>query len=57
MKAILKGALVALGLAATVSLGQQAASAADDSPLHKILDRGTLRVGTTGDYPPFSEFD
>jgi len=57
MKAMLKGALVALGLAMTLSMGQQAASAADDSLLHKILDRGTLRVGTTGDYPPFSELD
>jgi len=57
MKAMLKGALVALGLAATLSLGLQAASAADDSLLHKILNRGTLRVGTTGDYPPFSELD
>ncbi len=58
MKAMLKGALVALGLAAALSLGQQAASAADsNSMLHRILERGTLRVGTTGDYPPFSELD
>ena len=51
MKAMLKGALVALGLAATMAMGLQAASAADDSLLQKILNRGTLRVGTTGDYP------
>lgn len=57
MKAMLKGALLALALVATLSLGQQAASAAEDSLLHKILARGTLRVGTTGDYPPFSELD
>ncbi len=57
MKAMLKGALVALGLAATMIVGQQAASAAEDSLLHQILNRGTLRVGTTGDYPPFSELD
>jgi cyclohexadienyl dehydratase len=57
MKAMLKGALIALGLAATMALGQQAASAADESLLHRILNRGTLRVGTTGDYPPYSELD
>jgi cyclohexadienyl dehydratase len=57
MKAMLKGALAALGLAATMAMGQQAASAADGSLLQEILNRGTLRVGTTGDYPPFSELD
>jgi ABC-type amino acid transport substrate-binding protein len=54
MKAMLKGALVALGLAATMAMGLQAASAAEDSLLQKVLNRGTLRVGTTGDYPPYS---
>jgi cyclohexadienyl dehydratase len=53
---MLKGALVALGLAVTLSLVPQAA-VAQDSLLHKILNRGTLRVGTTGDYPPYSELD
>src|SRR5690348_5977362 len=57
MKAMLKGALVALGFAATLAVGQQAANAADESLLHTILNRGPLRVGTTGDYPPFSELD
>lgn len=56
MKAMLKGALVALGLAVGVTAGLQGA-AAQDSLLHKILERGTLRVGTTGDYPPYSELD
>ncbi len=53
MKAMLKGALIALGLA----VGFTGAAAAQDSLLHKILERGALRVGTTGDYPPFSELD
>ena len=57
MKAMLKSALVALGLAATMAMGLQAASAAEDSLLQKVLNRGTLRVGTTGDYPPYSEID
>ena len=56
MKAMLKGALVALGLAVGMTAGLQGV-AAQDSLLHKILERGTLRVGTTGDYPPFSELD
>ena len=56
MKAMLKGALVALGLAVGATAGLQSA-AAQDSLLHKILERGTLRVGTTGDYPPYSELD
>jgi cyclohexadienyl dehydratase len=57
MKAMLKGALVALGLAMALGMNLQAASAAEDSLLKSILNRGTLRVGTTGDYPPFSELD
>jgi cyclohexadienyl dehydratase len=56
MKAMLKGALIALGLAVGMTASLQGA-AAQDSLLHKILERGTLRVGTTGDYPPFSELD
>lgn len=56
MKAMLKGALVALGLVAGIATGLQGA-AAQDSLLKKVLERGTLRVGTTGDYPPFSELD
>ncbi len=57
MRAMMKGALIALGLVMAVATGPQAAIAAEDSLLHKILNRGTLRVGTTGDYPPFSELD
>ena len=57
MRAMLKGALVALGLAMALGMNLQAASAAEDSLLKSILNRGTLRVGTTGDYPPFSELD
>ncbi len=56
MKAMLKGALVALGLVAGIATALQGA-AAQDSLLKKVLERGTLRVGTTGDYPPFSELD
>ncbi|HWA51289.1 MAG TPA: ABC transporter substrate-binding protein [Dongiaceae bacterium] len=56
MKAMLKGALVALGLVAGIATGLQSA-AAQDSLLKKVLERGTLRVGTTGDYPPYSELD
>ncbi len=56
MKAMLRGALVALGLVAGIATGLQGA-AAQDSLLKKVLERGTLRVGTTGDYPPFSELD
>ena len=57
MRAMLKGALVALGLAMAMGTALQAANAAEDSLLKSILNRGTLRVGTTGDYPPFSELD
>lgn len=56
MKAMLKGALFALGLAVGATADLQGA-AAQDSLLHRILERGTLRVGTTGDYPPYSELD
>jgi cyclohexadienyl dehydratase len=56
MKAMLKGALVALGLVVGMA-GTIQGALAQDSLLHKILERGTLRVGTTGDYPPFSELD
>ncbi len=56
MKAMWKGALVALGLVAGIATALQGA-AAQDSLLKKVLERGTLRVGTTGDYPPFSELD
>lgn len=56
MKAMLKGALIALGLAVGFA-GTIAGATAQDSLLHKILERGTLRVGTTGDYPPYSELD
>ncbi len=56
MKAMWKGALVALGLVAGIATGLQGA-ASQESLLKKVLERGTLRVGTTGDYPPFSELD
>ena len=32
-------------------------AAADPSRLQTILDRGVLRVGTTGDYRPFTYLD
>lgn len=44
--------LVSLALA-SVALAAQA----DASHLDSILARGTLRVGTTGDYPPFTALD
>lgn len=48
------------GVAATIMalMGPVMAQAQDGkSLLDEILARGTLRVGTTGDYPPFSELD
>ncbi len=30
---------------------------ADASVLSDILQRGTLRIGTTGDYPPFTRLE
>jgi len=38
-------------------LGVAAAQAQQPSRLETIIQRGTLRVGTTGDYPPFSARD
>ena len=56
MRKILKG-LAALFVAAGFAL--PVAAKADDakSLLDQIMERGTLRVGTTGDYPPYSELD
>jgi len=50
------------GLAAVimaVAMAMPTLAAADDakSLLDQILERGVLRVGTTGDYPPYSELD
>jgi cyclohexadienyl dehydratase len=42
------------GLAATQTAQAQAPAAAGRSRLHQILERGTVRVGTTGDFNPMS---
>ena len=44
--------LSTLALAASVVCGSAAAD--DRSILHEVLDSGTLRVGTTGDFNPMS---
>ncbi|WP_374376064.1 transporter substrate-binding domain-containing protein [Dongia sp.] len=54
IKAIL-GATLAFAMAVAMPLAGQAQDS--KSLLDEILARGTLRVGTTGDYPPFSELD
>ena len=43
------GLILALG-----ALGTTTVAAAEASALNKILDSGTLRVGTTGDFNPMS---
>jgi cyclohexadienyl dehydratase len=43
------------GLTLLLSVG--AAAAQTTSTLYKVLERGTLRVGTTGDYDPMTIFD
>lgn len=49
---------IAAGLiAAAFVLPVQAKAEQTKSLLDQILERGTLRVGTTGDYPPYSELD
>lgn len=55
IKALVFG-LVAVAMALAMPL---ATATAEDgkSLLDEILSRGVLRVGTTGDYPPFSELD
>lgn len=49
------GATLAFAMAVALPLASQAQDS--KSLLDEILARGTLRVGTTGDYPPFSELD
>jgi len=46
--------LQALALGLLLALGTGAANADTASSLNKILDSGTLRVGTTGDFNPMS---
>jgi len=58
MRAVFKGALAAIGLIAGIgTLGTAAQADSQASLLNKIVERGVLKVGTTGDYPPFSERD
>jgi cyclohexadienyl dehydratase len=45
------------GLAVAVFLVGSAAQAQQSSRLDEIIERGTLRVGTIGDYLPFTFFD
>ena len=51
-------AVLAIGLSPAPATAQATAGAATTAPaanrLDRIVDRGTLRVGTTGDYKPFS---
>ncbi|MBT6275388.1 MAG: transporter substrate-binding domain-containing protein [Chromatiales bacterium] len=49
----MKRLLTTIGLAAAFAVAGPA-SGADGSALHKILDDGKLRVGTTGDFNPMS---
>ena len=46
--------LQALLLGLLLALGVSSVSAASGSSLNKVLDSGTLRVGTTGDFNPMS---
>jgi len=46
-----------LGLAAVVALLAPSAQGQQPTRLEAIVQRGTLRVGMTGDYAPFSAFD
>lgn len=56
MRKLLAG--LAAGLMAVVlALPMQVQADDAKSLLDQILERGTLRVGTTGDYPPYSELD
>src|SRR4051812_22995447 len=45
------------GLAIAVFIASGAAHAQQSSRLDEIIKRGTLRVGMTGDYLPFTSFD
>ena len=51
---MLKHKLQALALGLIFALGTATVAAAESSALNKILDSGTLRVGTTGDFNPMS---
>jgi len=51
---MIKYRLQALLLGLLLALGVSSASAASGSSLNKVLDSGTLRVGTTGDFNPMS---
>ena len=56
MRRILSGIAAAI-MAVAFVLPLQAKAEEAKSLLDQILERGTLRVGTTGDYPPYSELD
>lgn len=56
MRKILNGIAAAL-MAFAMSLPTLAMADDAKSLIDQILERGTLRVGTTGDYPPYSELD
>ena len=51
---MIKQRLQVLVLALLLTLGVSSVSAASGSSLNKVLDSGTLRVGTTGDFNPMS---
>ena len=51
---MIKQRLQVLVLALLLTLGVSTVSAAAGSSLNKVLDSGTLRVGTTGDFNPMS---
>ena len=53
----MKRVRVFLGFAIVLALFAPPAQAQQSSRLEVIARRGTLRVGLTGDYPPFSVFD
>ncbi|MEM7403896.1 MAG: transporter substrate-binding domain-containing protein [Pseudomonadota bacterium] len=46
--------LLAVAALATMMMANAAVSAADRSILHRVLDDGKVRVGTTGDFNPMS---
>ncbi|WP_374652900.1 transporter substrate-binding domain-containing protein [Dongia sp.] len=56
MHRILSGIAAAI-MAVAFVLPLQAQAQDTKSLLDQILERGSLRVGTTGDYPPYSELD
>jgi cyclohexadienyl dehydratase len=56
MRRILTGLAAAI-MAVAMTIPTLAIADDAKSLLDQILERGTLRVGTTGDYPPYSELD